>query len=85
MKEEEIEEEVVVPVKKREVASKVVASADDDEGFSSVGKGGKAIIAVTQEGLLTRLREVLESRGKKVIIILVFFTNGWNIHPKIEH
>lgn len=70
MKEEEVEEEVVAPVKKREVASKAVANEDDEEGFSSVGKGGKTIIAVTQESLLTRLREVLESRGKKVNILI---------------
>lgn len=63
MVEEEVEEEIVVPVKKREVAA---ATAADDEGFSSVGKGGKTVIAVSQETLLTRLREVLESRGKKV-------------------
>lgn len=71
MKEEEVEEEPVAPVKKREVVSKAdaVAAADND-GFAAVGKGGKAVIAVSQETLLTRLREVLESRGKKVIIIL---------------
>jgi translation initiation factor 3 subunit C len=65
MVEEEVEEEIVAPVKKREVADGS-AAADDDEGFSSVGKGGKTVIAVSQETLLTRLREVLESRGKKV-------------------
>lgn len=80
MKEEEIEEEVVAPVKKREVASKAVASADNDDGFSSVGKGGKTIIAVTKEGLLTRLREVLESRGKKVTRIIQRRVYYWNIY-----
>ncbi len=65
MKEEEIEEAPLAPVQKRDIASSS-AAAEDDEGFSSVGKGGKAVAAVNQETLLTRLREVLESRGKKV-------------------
>lgn len=65
MKEEEIEEEPVTPVKKREIPSQVVVDGNDD-GFSSVGKGGKTVVSVTSENLLTRLREVLESRGKKV-------------------
>ena len=65
MKEEEIEEEPVTPVKKREIHSQVVVDGNDD-GFSSVGKGGKTVVSVTSENLLTRLREVLESRGKKV-------------------
>lgn len=66
MKEEEVEEEPVAPVKKREVASQADAVAADNDGFAAVGKGGKAVVAVSQETLLTRLREVLESRGKKV-------------------
>lgn len=66
MKEEEVEEEPVAPVKKREVVSNVDAADADNDGFSAVGKGGKAVVAVNQETLLTRLREVLESRGKKV-------------------
>lgn len=65
MKEEEVEEEPAAPVKKREVAAQVAVQGEDD-GFSSVGKGGKTVISVTSENLLTRLREVLESRGKKV-------------------
>ncbi|CAO3655012.1 unnamed protein product [Mucor hiemalis] len=65
MKEEEVEEEPVAPVKKREVVSNVDAADADNDGFSAVGKGGKAVVAVNQETLLTRLREVLESRGKK--------------------
>lgn len=66
MKEEEVEEEPATPVSKQREIPAQVAAAGDDEGFSSVGKGGKAVAAVTSENLLTRLREVLESRGKKV-------------------
>ncbi|KAL0145621.1 eukaryotic translation initiation factor 3 subunit 8 N-terminus-domain-containing protein [Mucor lusitanicus] len=65
MKEEEVEEEPATPVSKQREIPAQVAAAGDDEGFSSVGKGGKAVAAVTSENLLTRLREVLESRGKK--------------------
>lgn len=64
MKEEEVEEEpIATPTKKKEVPSQETVANDD--GFTAVGKGGKANIAVTTESLLTRLREVLESRGKK--------------------
>jgi translation initiation factor 3 subunit C len=65
MKEEEVEDEPIRPVQKREIVSQTAVEGTD-EGFSSVGKGGKTVIAVTSENLLTRLREVLESRGKKV-------------------
>ncbi|KAI7904241.1 eukaryotic translation initiation factor 3 subunit 8 N-terminus-domain-containing protein [Cokeromyces recurvatus] len=68
MKEVEVEERPSSPMKKKEIApqANVAASiADDDEGFTSVGKGGKSIVSVTSENLLGRLREVLESRGKK--------------------
>lgn len=66
MKEEEVEEEVApTPTKTREIASSTTET-DDGEGFAAVGKGGKTIVAVSKETLLTRLREVLESRGKKV-------------------
>jgi translation initiation factor 3 subunit C len=65
MKEEEVEDEPIQPVQKREIVSQTTVQ-DNDEGFSAVGKGGKAIVSVTSENLLTRLREVLESRGKKV-------------------
>lgn len=75
MKEEEVEEVVApTPTKTREVASNA-NEADNGEGFAAVGKGGKTIVAVSKETLLTRLREVLESRGKKVkkkIYIYVF-------------
>ncbi|KAI9267124.1 eukaryotic translation initiation factor 3 subunit 8 N-terminus-domain-containing protein [Helicostylum pulchrum] len=65
MKEEEVEEVVPpTPTKTREIASNA-DEADSGEGFAAVGKGGKTIVAVSKETLLTRLREVLESRGKK--------------------
>lgn len=74
MKEEEVEEVVApVPTKTREVASNA-DEADSGEGFAAVGKGGKTIIAVSKETLLTRLREVLESRGKKVNIYIYIHT-----------
>lgn len=66
MKEEEVEEEPAAPVSKQREIPTQDAVAGSDDGFSAVGKGGKAIVSVTSENLLTRLREVLESRGKKV-------------------
>ncbi|KAI8075815.1 eukaryotic translation initiation factor 3 subunit 8 N-terminus-domain-containing protein [Gilbertella persicaria] len=64
MKEEEVKEEPIAPVQKKEPISRAVA-VDDNEGFSSVTKGGKVVVAVSYENVLLRLREVLESRGKK--------------------
>jgi translation initiation factor 3 subunit C len=60
------EEEVVVPKPKK---SKPVPGADasfedDDEGFSTVGKGGKTL-QFTPESILKHLRSIMESRGKK--------------------
>ncbi|KAI8988445.1 eukaryotic translation initiation factor 3 subunit 8 N-terminus-domain-containing protein [Mycotypha africana] len=63
MKEEEVKEEPVKPTKQEE--QQTVATADDDEGFSSVGKGGKVTATVTPQNVLARLRDILESRGKK--------------------
>ncbi|KAI9024397.1 eukaryotic translation initiation factor 3 subunit 8 N-terminus-domain-containing protein [Phycomyces nitens] len=63
------EEEIPEPVIKKKVtpSEKVSAAATEevDDGFTSVGKGGKAVIEVTNETLLTKLRETLENRGKK--------------------
>ncbi|CEP14533.1 hypothetical protein [Parasitella parasitica] len=65
MKEEEVEEEpIAAPVKKKEILTQVAVDGKDD-GFSSVGKGGKTVIPLSSENVLVRLREVLESRGKK--------------------
>lgn len=60
------EEEVVVPKPKK---SKSIPGADlnledDDEGFSTVGKGGKTL-QFTPESILKHLRSIMESRGKK--------------------
>lgn len=37
---------------------------DDDEGFATVGKGGRALL-FTPESIFKHLRTILESRGKK--------------------
>lgn len=60
------EEEVVVPkVKKPKVISGGIDAAfDDDEGFSTVGKGGRTL-QFTPESILKHLRTIMESRGKK--------------------
>ena len=62
------EEEEIVPVEKPK-KSKSVAYGDpmdagDDEGFSTVGKGGKTL-QYTPESILKHLRSIVESRGKK--------------------
>ncbi|KAI8093474.1 eukaryotic translation initiation factor 3 subunit 8 N-terminus-domain-containing protein [Halteromyces radiatus] len=41
------------------------SSAVVEDGFTSVGKGGKATAEIDDKPVLLRLREVLESRGKK--------------------
>lgn len=62
------EEEEVVPkklVKKRVDFGDFAAGADfDDEGFSTVGKGGRTL-QFTPESILKHLRSIMESRGKK--------------------
>jgi translation initiation factor 3 subunit C len=61
------EEEVVIPkVKKPKVISGGADDAfnDDDEGFSTVGKGGRTL-QFTPESILKHLRTIVESRGKK--------------------
>ncbi|TAQ85045.1 hypothetical protein B7494_g6629 [Chlorociboria aeruginascens] len=61
------EEEEVVPKPKK---PKVIPGADDltldddDEGFSTVGKGGRTL-QFTPESILKHLRTIMESRGKK--------------------
>ena len=62
------EEEEVVPIEKPK-KSKSLTSTDptdvgDDEGFSTVGKGGKTL-QYTPESILKHLRSIVESRGKK--------------------
>ncbi|CAO3645020.1 unnamed protein product [Cunninghamella blakesleeana] len=65
MKEEEEEEEEVVEVKKKEKeVTPTPSAAVDVSGFTEVGKAGKAV-ETDERSVLVRLREVLESRGKK--------------------
>lgn len=40
------------------------AAEDDDEGFATVGKGGRTLI-FTPESIFKHLRSIMESRGKK--------------------
>ncbi|ORE08810.1 hypothetical protein BCV72DRAFT_303346 [Rhizopus microsporus var. microsporus] len=40
-------------------------TAEEEDGFTAVGAGGKAVVNLTSENVLARLREVLESRGRK--------------------
>jgi len=61
------EEEEIQPVKIKK--PKIVPGAldvafDDDEGFSTVGKGGRTL-QFTPESILKHLRTIMESRGKK--------------------
>ena len=61
------EEEEVAPVektKKPKVSYAEGIDAGDDEGFSAVGRGGKAL-RYTPESILKHLRSIVESRGKK--------------------
>ncbi|CAF9925933.1 MAG: Translation initiation factor 3 subunit c [Alectoria fallacina] len=61
------EEEEVVPMektKKPKVSYAEGIDAGDDEGFSTVGRGGKTL-QYTPESILKHLRSIVESRGKK--------------------
>ncbi len=61
------EEEEVVPVEKTKKSKTVHMDAvdgGDDEGFSTVGKGGKTL-QYTPESIFKHLRSIIESRGKK--------------------
>lgn len=65
--ESEEEEEVVAPKPKKTKTPTGVpepAFEDDDEGFSTVGKGGRTL-QFTPESILKHLRTIMESRGKK--------------------
>jgi len=66
MESEEEEEIVVQKTKKPKAVSGAldVAFDDDDEGFSTVGKGGRTL-QFTPESILKHLRTIMESRGKK--------------------
>ena len=62
------EEEETAPVQKvrqnKEQRLDTLAAAFDEEGFSTVGKGGKTLV-YTPESILKHLRTIVESRGKK--------------------
>jgi len=64
--ESEEEEEAPAPKAKKPKAPAGVpqVSLDDDEGFSTVGKGGRTL-QFTPESILKHLRTIMESRGKK--------------------
>ena len=59
------EEEVVAPAPKKPKAAAYVGQDDeDDQGFSTVGAGGRTL-RYTPESILSHLRTINESRGKK--------------------
>lgn len=60
----EEEEVVVAPTPKKKAAVDVAISLDDDAGFTTMGKGGKAL-QYTPESIFKHLRTILEARGKK--------------------
>ena len=62
--EDEEEVEPVPKVKKPKTMYLEGLDPGDDEGFATVGKGGKAL-QYTSESILKNLRSILESRGKK--------------------
>ncbi|OJJ46576.1 hypothetical protein ASPZODRAFT_96864 [Penicilliopsis zonata CBS 506.65] len=67
---EEPEKPVVAPafrparVERVEAAAAAAAALADDEGFATVGRGGKTL-QYTPESILKHLRVIVESRGKK--------------------
>jgi translation initiation factor 3 subunit C len=60
------EEEVVQVIKTKKPKSSYLdgLGAGDDEGFETVGRGGKTL-QYTPESILKHLRSIVESRGKK--------------------
>lgn len=57
--------ETVEKVKKNKVQRiEALEAAIDEEGFATVGRGGKALV-YTPESILKHLRTIVESRGKK--------------------
>lgn len=65
----ETDDEEVVEVAPKEKKSKVqrldaIEAAIDEEGWGTVGRGGKALV-YTPESILKHLRTIVESRGKK--------------------
>ena len=64
MSDEEEEPAPVEKPKRAKVAYTDGTDAGDDEGFSTVGRGGKTL-QYTPESILKHLRSIVESRGKK--------------------
>jgi len=67
MAEEAEEEKPVVKGKKDKAAAReniAPVSLEDDEGFATVGRGGKAV-QYTPESIFKHLRIIIEARGKK--------------------
>lgn len=64
MESEDEEEEIPQPKSKRRDQQINLDSAFDDDGFATVGRGGKALV-YTPESILKHLRTIIESRGKK--------------------
>ena len=63
--ESESEEEIAPkPRKPKPTSGDLNVAIDDDEGFSTVGKGGRTL-QFTPESILKHLRTIMESRGKK--------------------
>ncbi|KAI8147397.1 eukaryotic translation initiation factor 3 subunit 8 N-terminus-domain-containing protein [Fennellomyces sp. T-0311] len=66
---QEKEEKPESPTPAKGLMAKAQASATIDEseldGFTSVGKRGKTVVPVTADNIFVKLREVMESRGKK--------------------
>ncbi|KAK0738266.1 eukaryotic translation initiation factor 3 subunit 8 N-terminus-domain-containing protein [Schizothecium vesticola] len=58
------EEEVKTAPRSAKIRFDIDQVQDDDEGFATVGKGGRALI-FTPESIFKHLRTILESRGKK--------------------
>jgi translation initiation factor 3 subunit C len=64
MESEEEEEAPAAKPKKAKAVAAVELAVEDDEGFSTVGKGGRTL-QFTPESILKHLRSIMESRGKK--------------------
>jgi translation initiation factor 3 subunit C len=61
-----VEEEVAAPKPKgpKAVFQNIAPEQEDDEGFATVGRGGKTL-SYTPESIFKHLKVIIESRGKK--------------------
>jgi translation initiation factor 3 subunit C len=64
MESDEEEEPAPKPRTPKPVAGVPAVQIEDDEGFSTVGRGGRTL-QFTPESILKHLRTIMESRGKK--------------------